>query len=168
MTTISNIFTPLVKQSLLLLALIIAPFSQLSAQDTGEGELSIALTGLRNTDGNVVITYYNDIEDYYEKDKSYFRSDTISLDDLAKKAKTKIVKTTLPIGKYVLFAFHDEDKNGKMAKSLLGSNLEGGGYANHTKGSPYRRPQFKDAAIVITEGCSAVAAIRLLYSEPTF
>lgn len=161
--TISKIF----KQCLLLIAFAAAPFSYLSAQDSGEGELAIAITGLRNTEGNMIVTYFNDIESYYEKDKDFFRCDTVSLADLDKKSKAKIIRTTLPAGKYVIFAFHDADKNGKMAKSLLGSFLEGAGYANN-KGAAFRRPQFKDSAVLITDGCNAVASIRLLYSEPTF
>ncbi|MEG1635592.1 MAG: DUF2141 domain-containing protein [Rikenellaceae bacterium] len=156
---------------LLLAITIITPFNFAMAQDKTtptEGELTLAITGLRNNNGNVVLTFFNNIEDFYEKDNNYFKSDTVSLAGQDKKAKTKIVRYTLPIGRYVIFAFHDEDKNGRMAKSLLGSNLEGGGYANHFKGSPYRRPQFRDAAIEITEKNSAVGTIRLLYSEPTF
>jgi uncharacterized protein (DUF2141 family) len=97
------------------------------AQSGGPGTIILKVTGLRTEKGQVRIAVFNSSEMWLGEQPLY--SSTIKVD--SQSVVWKI--TDVPYGDYGIAVFHDENKNGKMDKNLLGMPLEPYGFSNNVR-----------------------------------
>lgn len=105
------------------------------------GAIEVRVTAVRNDDGQVFVSLYNQAEGFPGKEEKALQTLT------AKQAGglATVVFEGLPYGEYAVAAYHDEDGNGKM-KTVYGSiPVEGVGISRDAKGV-MGPPRFKDAA----------------------
>lgn len=117
-------------RNLLLVLMVLAcnlAFSQIKT-----ATLTIEITGLKNSKGNVLIQ----LADEFEK--------TIG------QQKAKVIDRycvfqfkNLPFGKYAARVFHDENSNNELDTNLFGIPSEGYGFSNNAK-AMFGPPPFKD------------------------
>ena len=97
------------------------------AQSGGQTTLTVKVTGLRSEKGQVKIAVFNSAEKWLGEQPAY--SSTISV-----AGQTVLWKINdLPYGDYGIAVFHDENKNGKMDKNLLGIPAEAYGFSNNVR-----------------------------------
>jgi uncharacterized protein (DUF2141 family) len=109
-----------------------------------KGDITIEINNLRNSDGAVLISLFND-EDNFPG----------NAEKAIGKAKAEIIKGTatatfkdISFGAYAVAILHDENKNLKMDFNFLGIPKEGYGFSNDAKGL-FGPPAFNKAAFLI-------------------
>lgn len=104
--------------------------------------LTIEVDNLRNSDGIVQFALYNtkgSIPD--EKYTKYFKLLKADI----KNNTSKVTFENIPIGKYAVNVFHDENKNGKIDKGWIFPN-EGIGFSNFQSLGFSNIPSFEKAS----------------------
>jgi uncharacterized protein (DUF2141 family) len=97
------------------------------AQSSGQGTIVVKVTGLRSEKGQVKIAVFNSPEKWLGEQPIY--SSTINVD-----GQTVVWKITdVPYGDYGIAVLHDENKNGKMDKNILGIPQEPYGFSNNVR-----------------------------------
>ena len=97
------------------------------AQSGGQATVIVTVTGLRSEKGQVKIAVFNSSEKWLGEQPVY--SSTINVDSQSVTWKLNDV----PYGDYGIAVLHDENKNGKMDKNLLGIPLEPYGFSNNVR-----------------------------------
>src|SRR5574341_57520 len=97
------------------------------AQSGGPGTLILKITGLQSQKGQVKIAVFNSSETWLGDHPAY--NATIAVDGQAVTWRLN----DIPYGDYGIAVFHDENKNGKMDKNLLGIPLEPYGFSNNQR-----------------------------------
>lgn len=112
------------------------------AQSGGQATLVVKITGLRSEKGQVKIAVFNSAEKWLGEQPVY--SSTISVE-----SQTVLWKINdIPYGDYGIAVFHDENKNGKMDKNLLGIPAEAYGFSNNVRVT-FGPPTWEKAKFVI-------------------
>lgn len=101
--------------------------SSMAAQSIAQATLIIKITGLHSEKGQVKIAVFNASEKWLGEQPVY--SSTIKVDSQTVTWKLNDV----PSGDYGIAVFHDENKNGKMDKNLLGIPMEAYGFSNNMR-----------------------------------
>jgi len=119
--------------------------SVIHAADNKGITLTVSVSDLRNSNGNVVFALYNR-EDAFpdEHYKKYFK---IMSGKILNRSSIVIFKD-LPIGKYAVNILHDENNDGKIKKKFL-LPIEGIGFSNFQSISFSNRPIFEKAAFYL-------------------
>ena len=99
----------------------------MAAQSIAQATLIIKITGLHSEKGQVKIAVFNSSEKWLGEQPVY--SSTIKVDSQTVTWKLNDV----PSGDYGIAVFHDENKNGKMDKNLLGIPMEAYGFSNNMR-----------------------------------
>jgi uncharacterized protein (DUF2141 family) len=109
-------------------------FSQLalaqSVEDKNTGNLTIAVTGIENEDGEVLIAVSNSRENY-ESNDSAFVGVNVKIDN----KKAEHIFEDLPFGEYAIKLFHDENMDGELNSNFLGIPTEDYGFSNNARGT---------------------------------
>lgn len=112
------------------------------AQSGGQATLVVKITGLRSGKGQVKIAVFNSAEKWLGEQPVY--SSTISVE-----SHTVLWKINdIPYGDYGIAVFHDENKNGKMDKNLLGIPAEAYGFSNNVRVT-FGPPTWEKAKFVV-------------------
>lgn len=93
-----------------------------------QGNLHVQVDGIRNAKGNILLSIYN------QKDKFMGDPKTKAIYNAVGKiehGKTSFIFKNIPLGQYAISLLHDENKNEKMDKNLLGIPKEGYGFSNN-------------------------------------
>lgn len=113
-----------------LLLLIIFAAGTISGHDeknspgTETGTLLILVTGLKNTQGQLMVALYNKASDFPDKEPYKGSITRIS-------ANKELIKfENIPLGDYAVAVLHDINKDGKLDKNFLGIPTEGYGFSN--------------------------------------
>ena len=96
------------------------------AQSQGQATIILKVTGFRSEKGQVKIAVFNAREKWPE-DPVY----SATIDVNSPTVTWKI--SDVPYGDYAVAVFHDENRNGKMDKNLLGIPVEAYGFSNHQR-----------------------------------
>ena len=115
------------------------------------GTLTVTVTGIRNTNGNLIACVFRDVNGFPTCQKAR----------TAIKQSTRVTGSTMTIrfnnlapGSYVASVQHDEDANGQLKTNFIGIPKEGIGLSNNSGGFPrWARSVFQfngNAAITIT------------------
>lgn len=116
-----------------LLALIVSAsagvsfFTPVFAQAGGTATVIVKIAGLLSEKGQVKIAMFNSAATWLGDHPKY--KATIDVDSRAVSWKLNDV----PYGDYGIAVFHDENKNGKMDKNLLGIPQEAYGFSNNMR-----------------------------------
>jgi uncharacterized protein (DUF2141 family) len=133
-------------------------------------ELRVAVEGIRSSHGMVMIGLYDSQATFAQAVKATtsqdFLVDPQRFGAVALRAnaamRSGVVFTNLAPGRYAAVAFHDENGNSRLDKSLLGMPTEPYGFSNNVEGF-LGPPTFDAAAVAIGDGN---AAIRIVLVNP--
>lgn len=110
-----------------------------------ECDLVIEISHLRNDKGAVLISLFNNEDDFPENAEKAVRKGKIEITG----GRAVITFKDIPAGKYAAAILHDENKNLKMDFNVLGIPKEGYGFSNNAKGL-FGPPSFSKAAFEVT------------------
>jgi uncharacterized protein (DUF2141 family) len=125
--------------------LLVAPAAQAA-------DLHIEITGVRNNQGNVLVALCGR-EDFLKPHCD------IQASVPAYRGTVSMNLTNIPAGTYAVQAFHDENGNGVLDRTLLGIPKEGMGFSRN---APMRfgPPAFDDAAVNVDGDTDITFALR--------
>ena len=107
--------------------------------------LTVIVTGFKNNNGMAQISLYNKSGTIPDKNQNkYYKTKRISINN----KKAKVIFTNLPVGKYAVSVYHDENNNHKLDRGLF-MPKEGVGLSNFHKFSLFNFPSFKKAAFLL-------------------
>ena len=113
-----------------MLVLCFSPTRECTAQDAPAGcTLRIHVDGLRNSNGVVGSVLFTSPEGWPEDPKRAFRRGPTPIAPGQRQAT--VVWEHLPPGDYGVAAIHDENRNEKLDRNLIGIPKEGFGFANN-------------------------------------
>jgi uncharacterized protein (DUF2141 family) len=110
----------------------------------GSGAITVRITGLRNTDGNLSVALFNVKKGFPGKYEKALRKTDVP----AAGAEHVVVFDNVPYGVYAVAVRHDENANGKLDTNFLGMPKEGVGTSNNPK-SRFGPPSFDDASFTL-------------------
>jgi len=122
-----------------------------------ECTLHVAIEGLRNDKGKVLLALYNSEAGFPEDAEKAVDTAVVSI----KNGKAQAVFNLDHSSTYAVCLVHDENNNGSMDKGLFGIPLEGYGFSNDAKGF-MSAPPFKDASIEVI-GSDYYITINIVY-----
>lgn len=118
--------------SLNLFVLITAELSlPLEAQTTGTANLTVRVTGARNTKGKIRVALFRASKGFPNDASQAVRTQAAEIDPQT--LSGQVVFTDLPAGLYAVSVFHDENMNEKLDKNFVGVPKEGYGASNNPK-----------------------------------
>jgi uncharacterized protein (DUF2141 family) len=116
---------------------------QIFASENVNQDLTVQVTGLRSSEGQVRIAIFNSAKEFT---KTPFQAKEVKID-----GKQTVEHTfSLPKGKYAIAVYHDENENGKLDKNLVGIPKEDYGFSNNARGT-MGPPSFEEASISVGE-----------------
>ena len=137
---------------LLCFSLFIAIGQSSLAQTSKTGKLTVKITGIRNTEGNIRVALRSG-------ENTIVDAKTVEIDP--KTLTAEAVFDNPPEGAYGVAVIHDENKNEKLDFNEMGMPLEGYGHSNN----PARRegpPSFDETKFIFTSAGAAIE-IALIY-----
>ena len=117
---------------------MVLPFLSLA-----QNRLSIAVEGVKTSEGRISVAVYNESEGFLEFDRVY-RVDSVR----ARKGITHLSIEDLPEGEYALAIFHDENGNNKLDTNWLGIPKEAVGFSR-ARMKTFGPPTFRECALKI-------------------
>jgi|SRR5579872_5566347 len=118
--------------------------------ETDAAKIEVHVTGLRNTNGDVVISLFNKADGFPKMEKA-LTVKTVKISDKVAEAEFD----GLTPGVYGIAVFHDENGNGKMDTNFFGIPKEGVGASNGAKGH-FGPPKFADASFRLDLGTKTI------------
>lgn len=119
------------------------------AQPAGQATIILKVTGFRSEKGQVRIAVFNSPEKWPEEP---VYSSTIDVNSQAVIWKINDV----PYGDYAVAVFHDENRNGKMDKNVLGIPLEAYGFSNNVRVT-FGPPKWENTKFVVKSSTKDVS-----------
>jgi len=123
----------------------------------GAGAITVRITGLRSSEGNLSVALFNAKKGFPGKYERAVRKARIP----AAGAEHVVVFGDVPYGTYAVAVQHDENGNGKLDTNFLGMPKEGVGTSNNPK-SKFGPPSF-DAASFVLDRKSVELTVNLRY-----
>ncbi|WP_226986776.1 DUF2141 domain-containing protein [Chlorobaculum tepidum] len=117
---------------------------EMLAIPAGSGAITVRITGLRSTNGNLSVALFNAKKGFPGKYERAVRRAKIP----AAGSEPLVVFGDIPYGTYAVAVQHDENANGKLDANFLGMPKEGVGSSNNPK-SKFGPPSFDDASFVL-------------------
>ena len=103
----------------------ICVYSSLNAQ---EHRLSISIHGTTKSKGKLIVALYR-VQDHFPSSKTSFRHQSVH----PHSGTTPVVFEGLPMDKYAIAAYLDDNNNGKMDKNIFGAPTELYGFSNDAR-----------------------------------
>ncbi|MBC8431618.1 MAG: DUF2141 domain-containing protein [Desulfobacterales bacterium] len=104
------------------------------------GKITVEISGIQGTEGQISIGLYTSEEGFPETEKSYKGT-------IAKVTGEKAVAAfeEVPAGTYAIAVFHDTNSNSKLDKNFFGIPKEGYAFSNNVFGT-FGPPDFEEAS----------------------
>jgi uncharacterized protein (DUF2141 family) len=134
----------------ILFSVVVSVSPPTRAQSGGPGTIILKVTGLHSEKGQVRIAVFNSSETWLGEQPLY--SSTIKVDGQSVVWKISDV----PYGDYGIAVFHDENKNGKMDKNLLGMPVEPYGFSNNLR-VILRAPKWEKAKFAVKNSTTEIS-----------
>ncbi len=134
----------------ILISVVVSLTPPTSAQSSGPGTIILKVTGLRSEKGRVTIAVFNSSGTWLGEHPVY--SSTIKVDGQSVTWRLNDV----PYGDYGIAVFHDENKNGKMDKNLLGMPLEPYGFSNNLRVT-FRAPKWEKGKFAVRNPATEIS-----------
>lgn len=106
-------------------------------------QLSVNVTGVKTSDGNVNVAIYDTSEGFLKFDKVYMSNSAT-----AEKGTTQLTIANLPDGEYALAVFHDKNGNNELDTNFIGIPKEPIGFSN-AKMKMFGPPCFEECAFQV-------------------
>jgi len=107
------------------------------------GSLTVDLQGFRNDQGVVILSLYAGEKGFPDEMGKAWRNLTVKVVS----GRARAVFVDVPYGQYALSILHDEDDDGRMKSSWLGTPLEGFGFSGRAD-LKFGPPVFADTAFL--------------------
>ena len=121
------------------------------------GSIHIEISGLRNSNGYLLIALFNQEKGFPDKEVLAFKKERIP----AKSGTMKIDFPNIPPGKYAFGVIHDENDNRILDKGLFGIPKEGFCFSRQAMGK-MGPPSFQSAAFDVNTA-AAVQILKISY-----
>jgi uncharacterized protein (DUF2141 family) len=127
------------------------------AQIKVNGDLSIAIEGLRNQRGQICLNLFDKSQGFPVESKQAIKAQCVRLNGEPPTVTFRNLKT----GSYAVSVIHDANNDGTLNRNGLGIPLEGFGFSRNPRivSGP---PKFSDSAVIVV-GASTNIQIRMLY-----
>ena len=145
------------KYYLIGLVLLFSISSVVYATDNKGITLTVGVSDLRNSKGNVVFALYNRVDAF--PDEQYKKYYKILRGKIANYSSVVIFKD-LPSGEYAVNILHDENNDGKIKKKFI-KPVEGIGFSNFQSIGFSNRPTFEKASFNLRK--STTIKVTILY-----
>jgi uncharacterized protein (DUF2141 family) len=122
------------------------------------GDITVVITNLRNTDGEILISLYDKAEGF-PKDRSAIIRAASVLPDPSGQVTT--VFEDLPYGDYAIAVLHDEDNSRGMSFGRFHLPKEGYCFSNNVK-VRFKAPKFKKTKFTL-DGDGVTQTLRMRY-----
>ncbi|GAC1647138.1 MAG: DUF2141 domain-containing protein [Acidobacteriaceae bacterium] len=116
----------------------------LQAQAPSMYTLTIHMTGFRNNIGNGGVAIFKSPDGWPENNDKAFQHSGVQVEN-----GQATLKFEVPAGTYAIAALHDENKNHKLDRNLIGYPKEGFGFANNPHVG-LKAPAFNVATVKVT------------------
>lgn len=127
----------------------------LSAQTT---KIKITFTGVKNEDGVIRIALYNGVDAYRAREAAK------TLVVQSEKGEVNCSFDSVPIGKYILAAYHDENGDAKLNTGTFGIPKEGYVFSNNAK-AVMGPPNSEEMLFEIKEEKVSVLSLEMQYFD---
>ena len=124
--------------------------TQFSVNTTDYGKLVVAIDGIKEAKGEMIIAIFNNETDFLKKE---YLNQSIKIDI---DGNAKAVFENLPKGNYSISVIHDKNSNGKLDKNFFGIPIEGFGFSNNKMGK-FGPPSFEECNIQLEGGQTEVS-----------
>ncbi|SHG95432.1 Uncharacterized conserved protein, DUF2141 family [Flavobacterium fluvii] len=104
--------------------------------------LSVSVSGIKNNTGSLTVELYNSKGNFL---KTSFKTVSTTI----KSNSVSVTFNGIPKGEYTVLVYHDENKNGKLDKNLIGMPKESVACSNNAKGF-MGPPKYDDAKFTVT------------------
>lgn len=104
------------------------------------GTITVEISEIKGTEGQISIGLYTSEEGFPETEKSY---NGMNVRVTGEKAVASF--QDVPAGTYAIAVFHDTNSNNKLDKNFLGLSKEGYAFSNNVFGT-FGPPDFEDAS----------------------
>lgn len=128
------------------------------AAEPADKTLLVEVLNLRNERGMVGCALFNSAAGFPDATDKALRSMPVAI--LGTRAVCEF--RNLTAGTYAVSVFHDENKNGKLDKNLVGMPKEGYGTSNDVRPA-MSAPEFKPASFVIGSEAMTALTVRMGY-----
>ena len=128
------------------------------AQSLPLGDITVVITDLRNTAGEVLISLYNKAEGFPRDRDAVIRTAAVPPGD---SGQVTTFFTGLPHGDYAIAVLHDEDGSKDMTFGALHLPKEGYCFSNNVK-VRFKAPKFERAKFVL-DGESVTQTLTMRY-----
>jgi len=145
----------LVALSILLAATAV---SEAEAQSPPLGDITVIITDLRNAEGEVLISLYNQAEGFPRDRSTIIRSAAVPADG---SGQVTTVFERLPHGDYAIAVLHDEDFTQDMTFGAFHLPKEGYCFSNNVK-VRFKAPKFEKAKFTL-DGDNVTQTLRMRY-----
>lgn len=120
-------------------------------------DLTLNITGIKNTKGVIRIALFNKADGFPSNDNKAYKLLSVKIDG----ALATIVIPNIPFGNYAVIVFHDENNNNEFDTNFLGMPKEGTGTSNaNEKGKS--KPKYENAIFNFSEKNKNVS-VKLFY-----
>ena len=133
--------------------LLLLPAMTMNAQD-----VDVTITGIRHTEGQMVIGVFKDNESF-RKEQSYRE---LQIRENRHRNGEMKVQFTLPPGTYGIALVDDENSDGVMEYNFLGMPKEGFGFSDYYD-TGLKRPKFDSFKFTLDKGQKKSIKIRVRY-----
>jgi uncharacterized protein (DUF2141 family) len=118
----------------------------LMPQEPQKGNITITITSLENTEGQIRAALYNRAEGFPMDNSKIFQAISVP----AEKPKTVLVFKDVPYGDYAVAILHDKNENGEMDNNVFGYPEEGYGVSNNQVPT-FSAPSFEESRFPLQE-----------------
>ncbi|MDB9305386.1 DUF2141 domain-containing protein [Nodularia spumigena] len=128
-----------------------------SARGNFQGNLTVEIDGLRNTEGQVCVSIFANSQGFPNNSDRVLKRQCTKITDTS----LKVTFDNLDAGSYAVALIHDQNKDQILNRNNLGMPLEGFGFSRNpeVRTSP---PKFSNAAFLLA-GPNTVVQIQLKY-----
>lgn len=120
-------------------------FLSLFLSASNKYSLTVEVKNVPNNKGAVYVGLFRPQDEWPTYGKQ-FKGKVVS----AVKGKTMVTFSGLPAGKYAIAVYHDENKNSKLDKNLVGMPTEIYGFSNNARAT-FSAPEFSNAQINLSK-----------------
>lgn len=130
----------------------------LSASEIDQKSLTITVTNIKSTAGNIRVGIYKINNDFPNENDTY----TQKIFKISKKGSMLIKIDDLPYGKYAIGIYQDKNKNATLDKSFIGAPKEPFAFSNNVK-PMFGAPSFNECSFAYSIGSSKLKVKLLNY-----
>ena len=137
---------------------ILVGLGEIGAQSPTLGDITVVITDLRNTEGEILISLYDKAEGFPKDREAIIRSAAVAPDA---SGQVTIVFEDLPHGDYAIAVLHDEDTSQDMTFGAFHLPKEGYCFSNNVK-VRFRPPKFKKTKFTL-DGDDVTQMLQMRY-----